>query len=169
MNVDQLETIAGEDMLSRDRREKVTRDLSNLKVAHAKGLGQEVEKSIKAISDGECTLTRIAQKARQLVDSRLEKEEPLKTTRRDIHNVLQTFYSNARGRFVDVVCQQVIDHFLMYAPDGPLAVLSQDVVIRMNVDQLETIAGEDMLSRDRREKVTRDLSNLKEAIKVLRG
>ncbi|KAM0250152.1 hypothetical protein ACHAP5_002469 [Fusarium lateritium] len=142
--------------------------LSNLKFAHAKGLGQEVEKSIKAI-DGECTLTRIAQKARRLVDSRLEKEEPLKTTRRDIHNVLQTFYSNARGRFVDVVCQQVIDHFLLYAPDGPLAVLSQDVVIRMNIDQLETIAGEDMLSRDRREKVTHDLSNLKEAIKVLRG
>ncbi|KAH7263114.1 P-loop containing nucleoside triphosphate hydrolase protein [Fusarium tricinctum] len=143
--------------------------LTNLKFAHAKGLGQEVEKSINALPDTERNLARVAQKARQLVDSRFEKEEPLKTTRRDIHNVLQTFYSNARGRFVDVVCQQVIDHFLLHAPDGPLAVLSQDVVIHMNADQLETIAGEDMLSKDRREKVTHDLANLKEAIKVLRG
>ncbi|RBR21672.1 uncharacterized protein FIESC28_04772 [Fusarium coffeatum] len=147
--------------------------LSKLKLAHVKGLGQEVQNMLenhqinnyhKNYNAGSA-----ATAAREMIERRLNNETTLQTTRRDIHNVLYTFYENARGRFVDVVCQQVIDHFLLHASDGPLAVLSEKIALQMTADQLEAIAGEDMLSRDRREKLTRDIGNLKEALKVLRG
>ncbi|KAF5578625.1 interferon-induced GTP-binding Mx [Fusarium pseudocircinatum] len=141
--------------------------LNRLKFSHVKDLGKEVEATIlKPLPD---SYEAAAQRARQLVEEHLDQETTLNSTRRDIHNVLHTFYEIARSRFVDVVCQQVIDHFLLHAPSGPLSVLSQDVVLRMTAEELETIAGEDMLSRDRREKLTRDVANLKEALKVLRG
>ncbi|KAF4490307.1 Interferon-induced GTP-binding Mx [Fusarium agapanthi] len=141
--------------------------LNRLKFSHVKDLGKEVEAAIlEPLPD---SYKAAAQRARQLVEEHLDQETTLNSTRRDIHNVLHTFYENARSRFVDVVCQQVIDHFLLHAPKGPLSVLSQDVVLRMTAEELEAIAGEDMLSRDRREKLTRDVANLKEALKVLRG
>ncbi|KAF4447283.1 hypothetical protein F53441_9170 [Fusarium austroafricanum] len=139
--------------------------LNRLKFAHVENLGKEVEASVKNLYKS----ADAAPEARKIIEDRLSKETTLNTTRWDIHNVLHTFYENARGRFVDVVCQQVIDHFLLHAPDGPLSVLSQDVVLRMTADELEAIAGEDMLSRDRREKLTRDVANLKGALKILRS
>ncbi|KAF5232762.1 hypothetical protein FAUST_8549 [Fusarium austroamericanum] len=144
--------------------------LSRLKFSHVKGLGKDVEKTMNCWSFNESTtMGSVAAAARELIEQKLEAETTLNTTRRDIHNVLQTFYDNARIRFVDVVCQQVIDHFLLHASNGPLAVFSERVALQMTPDQLEAIAGEDMLSKDRRDKLTRDIANLKEALKVLRG
>jgi hypothetical protein len=143
--------------------------LNKLKFADVEGLGKEVSDMIIDIADEDGSWTPVATKARRLVEKRLGKEDSLISTRQAIHDVLQTFYENARGRFVDVVCQQVIDHFLLHAPDGPLCVFSQDVVIHMTADQLDTIAGEDTLSRDRREKLTHDISKMKQGLKVLRG
>lgn len=143
--------------------------LNKLKFAEVEGLGKEVSDMIIDIADEDGSWTPVATKARRLVEKRLGKEDSLISTRQAIHDVLQTFYENARGRFVDVVCQQVIDHFLLHAPDGPLSVFSQDVVIHMTADQLDTIAGEDTLSKDRREKLTNDISKMKQGLKVLRG
>ncbi|KAF4973657.1 hypothetical protein FSARC_135 [Fusarium sarcochroum] len=112
--------------------------------------------------------TELATYVRSAIERR-PKPTTLATICQDIHDVLLTYYDIARSRFVDVVCQQVIDHFLLDADDGPLTVLSDQVVFHMTPEQLEAIAGEDMLSKDRREKLTRDVSNLKEALKVLRG
>ncbi|KAM5345272.1 hypothetical protein ACJ41O_011134 [Fusarium nematophilum] len=106
---------------------------------------------------------------RHIIEDKLKPADDLTTTRRDIHDVLRTFYDISRSRFVDVVCQQVIDHFLLHAPESPLAVLSDEVVLHMTPEQLEAIAGEDMLSRDRREKLVRDIDNLKKALRILRG
>ncbi|KAF7564066.1 hypothetical protein G7046_g50 [Stylonectria norvegica] len=97
------------------------------------------------------------------------KQSNLKTTRREIHNVLQTFYDISRSRFVDVICQQVIDHFLLHADDSPLMVFSSSAVMEMSSDQLATIAGEDTISRNRREKLTRDIDDLSKALKILKG
>ncbi|KAM0346649.1 hypothetical protein ACHAPU_005361 [Fusarium lateritium] len=106
--------------------------------------------------------------ARDYIEAR-PKPTTLATICQDIHDVLLTYYDIARSRFVDVVCRQVIDHFLLDDVDGPLTVLSDQVVFHMTPAQLEDIAGEDMLSRDSREKLTRDVANLKQALKVLRG
>lgn len=143
--------------------------LSRLKLRHTEGLAKEVEKSVRNAMTRATSDAVAASEVRQLVEKRLNKETTLHSTRRDIHNVLLTFYKNARTRFVDVVCQQVIDHFLLHASNGPLSVLSQDLALRMTADELETIAGEDILSKDRREKLVRDISNLKEGLKILRG
>lgn len=98
-----------------------------------------------------------------------QQKNSLEATSRDIHDGLQTFYFTARSRFVDVVCQQVIDHFLLHSPDGPLAVLSNKVVLAATPEQLERIAGEDMATRLRRETLTRQIEDLSKALKVLRG
>ncbi|KAF5657064.1 hypothetical protein FHETE_10647 [Fusarium heterosporum] len=142
--------------------------LNHLKFSHTKNLGKEVEEIVNEYSQSN-SFPVTALRARKAVENRLNKETTLNTTRRDIHNVLHTFYENARSRFVDVVCQQAIDHFLLHSPNGPLSVLSQDVVLRMTAEELEAIASEDMLSKGRREKFTRDVANLKEALKVLRS
>ncbi|KAF4979737.1 hypothetical protein FZEAL_4094 [Fusarium zealandicum] len=142
--------------------------LNRLKYAHIEGLGEEVAEKTRGYCK-EGSLDMIPEAAKQVIDNKLQNMDSLSDTRRDIHNVLRAFYNIARSRFVDVVCQQVIDHFLLHAPDGPLTVLSDEVVLHMTAEQLEAIASEDMLSRDRREKLTRDIANLKEAVKILRG
>ncbi|KAL6866853.1 P-loop containing nucleoside triphosphate hydrolase protein [Trichoderma novae-zelandiae] len=93
----------------------------------------------------------------------------LKETRLTIHNVLQAYYDVARDRFVDVVCQQAIDHFLLYADDGPLEVLSDKVVLSMSAEQLELIAGEDLAVKEERERLDKQVETLTQALKVLRN
>jgi hypothetical protein len=134
--------------------------------------GTDLEDMIwKAAQKGSEVCTEWVDVPKAVVDAYKEQPKPnnLATICKDIHDVLLTYYDIARSRFVDVVCRQVIDFFLLDDTDGPLTVLSDQVVFHMTPEQLEAIAGEDMLSKDRREKLTRDITNLKEALKVLRG
>lgn len=110
----------------------------------------------------------ISEAVKKLVATLTDKGS-LETVRRKIHDVLQSYYGIARDRFVDVVCRQVIDFFLLHPEKGPLAVLSDEVVLRMTPEQLDAIAGEDMESRDRREKLDRDINDLTKALKILRA
>ncbi|KAJ3524810.1 hypothetical protein NM208_g11907 [Fusarium decemcellulare] len=139
--------------------------LQQIKFSHVQGLVEEVEWTTRRLAD----LNKAASENRRIILTRLGNKDTLTTTRSDIHDVLKIFYEQSRSRFVDVVCQQVVDHFLLHAQDGPLAVLSEEVVLNMTPEQLEAIAGEDMLSRDKREKLTRDIANQKQALKILRG
>lgn len=93
----------------------------------------------------------------------------LEETRQAIHNVLQSYYGIARGRFVDVVCQQVIDHFLLHAENGPLEVLSDKVVLNMSAEQLELIAGEDLAVKEKRDRLVKEVESLSQALKILRN
>ncbi|KAH7324635.1 P-loop containing nucleoside triphosphate hydrolase protein [Stachybotrys elegans] len=85
-----------------------------------------------------------------------------------IHDSVYAFYNVSRSRFVDVVCQHVIDHFLLHSSDGPLAVLSADAVLSMSPETLEMIAGEDLATRNKRDHLTGEISRLNEALKVLK-
>ena len=38
----------------------------------------------------------------------------------DIHAILRSYYKVARKRFVDVVCMQAVDHFLVTGSESPL-------------------------------------------------
>ncbi|RFU77359.1 hypothetical protein TARUN_4911 [Trichoderma arundinaceum] len=102
-----------------------------------------------------------------------EAEKQPKTSLEDmrlaIHNVLQAYYDLARSRFVDVVCQQVVDYYLLQAKSGPLAVFSDNVVLNMTAEQLEMIAGEDLAVKEKRERLTKEIESLTQALKVLRG
>lgn len=142
-----------------------SKKLHGAKLAHVEGLGKEIE----AVVEKGNSLQEAGQAARKMVEAGFGESDDLASTCRSIHDVLHTFYDFARTRFVDVICQQVIDHFLLYAPDGPLTVLSEELILHMTPENLEAIAGEEMCSRDRREKLTLDIANLKEALKILRG
>jgi hypothetical protein len=90
-------------------------------------------------------------------------------TRREIHNSLKLYYDVAIGRFVDVLCQHVIDHFLLHSRDGPLTVLSSSSVLNMTPHELDDIAGEDMASRGKREQLEKEIGTLKQTNKILRA
>ncbi|KAK1992733.1 interferon-induced GTP-binding protein Mx1 [Colletotrichum falcatum] len=87
--------------------------------------------------------------------------------REDIHDILRSYYKVARKRFVDVVLQQVIFHFLLDARDGPLKVFSPNLVMGLDDKQLRMIAGEDSATQEKREHLTSVVENLKLAVEEL--
>ncbi|KAJ3568228.1 hypothetical protein NPX13_g6495 [Xylaria arbuscula] len=86
-----------------------------------------------------------------------------------MHDVLYSYYKVSRKRFVDVVCQQAVNYYLLAAEDSPLKIFNTQMVLHLNEDQLDTIAGEDLHIRQRREKLARDIANFEAALKVLKG
>ncbi|KAK1978920.1 interferon-induced GTP-binding protein Mx1 [Colletotrichum cereale] len=87
--------------------------------------------------------------------------------REDIHDVLRSYYKVARKRFVDVVVQQVIFHFLLDARDSPLKIFCPDLVMGLDDGQLRMIAGEDSATREKREHLTSVVENLRLAAEEL--
>jgi hypothetical protein len=69
---------------------------------------------------------------------------------------------------VDVVCQHVVYYFLLFAKDSPLMILSLELVMALDMEQLEIIAGEDEESKVQRQALERDIENLEAAIRLLR-
>ncbi|KAF4630112.1 hypothetical protein G7Y89_g8030 [Cudoniella acicularis] len=61
----------------------------------------------------------------------------------DILDTLMSYYKISRKRFVDVICQQVVSHFLLEGDENPLQILVPDLAIRLDLEQPELITGED--------------------------
>jgi hypothetical protein len=87
-----------------------------------------------------------------------------------------SYYKVARKRFVDCVCQQVVDHFLLYGKQGagpdeksPLSIFDSDLILSLDESKLEDIAGEDPWTKQQRDMLATEIKNLTEATKVLRG
>lgn len=87
----------------------------------------------------------------------------------DIHDILQSYYTVSRKRFVDIVCRLVIEHFLLDGSGSPLKVLNPGLVAAMSDAQLDMIAGEDATTRRERERLGSEIQGLEAAMKVLRG
>ncbi|KAI1812999.1 interferon-induced GTP-binding protein Mx2 [Poronia punctata] len=87
----------------------------------------------------------------------------------DIVDALMSYYKVSRKRFVDSICQQVVNHFLMDYDASPLKILCSDLIMGLNDDQLEMIAGEDAATKDQRQFLQREVEALEAAHKVLRG
>ncbi|KAF6829427.1 Iinterferon-induced GTP-binding protein Mx2 [Colletotrichum plurivorum] len=84
-----------------------------------------------------------------------------------IHDVLESYYDIARARFVDMVCTQVVDHFLLGGDKSPLGVLSPNRVFEMSSTQLEVVAGEDLVTKSTREMLVSNISMFEAAKKIL--
>ncbi|PKK49979.1 hypothetical protein CI102_6870 [Trichoderma harzianum] len=84
------------------------------------------------------------------------------------NNNLHTYYDLARHRFMDAVCQQAVDYYLLHDKDGPLAVFSDNVVMRMTAEQLDRIIGEDLAVKEKRERLTKEIDTLSKALAILR-
>jgi hypothetical protein len=94
----------------------------------------------------------------------------------EVHDILLSYYKVSRKRFVDAVCQQVIDHFLISGGsngDGrnrsPLQVFDPDLVMSLDDTTLGGIAGEDQGTKHQREVLGAEIKNLEEAVQVLKG
>lgn len=95
-------------------------------------------------------------------------EKGISATSCVIHDVLQSYYEVASARFSDMICAQVVDYFLLGAEDGPLNVLSANRIFKMTAEQLEMVAGEDVLSKSPREILKNDIMLFEQGKKVLR-
>jgi hypothetical protein len=85
----------------------------------------------------------------------------------DLHDTLKSYYKVARKRFVDAVCKQAIEYHLICAKDGPLWVFSPGLVRSYTDEELEYVAGEDMLTVNRRKKLAAEIESLIEGKKAL--
>ncbi|KAI0022736.1 P-loop containing nucleoside triphosphate hydrolase protein [Xylariomycetidae sp. FL0641] len=89
--------------------------------------------------------------------------------REQLHDVLKSYYKVARKRFVDVVCQQAVNYYLLAGKFSPLKVFSTEMVLNLNEEQLDMIAAEDASVKLRREKLVKDIEQFHAALKVLKG
>ena len=87
----------------------------------------------------------------------------------DIHAILKSYYKVARKRFVDVVCMQAADHFLVTGCESPLRLFTPSFVHRLSLDSLNLIAGEDVVSKRTRNVLVHEIKCLKAGKKLLKG
>ena len=87
----------------------------------------------------------------------------------EIHDILYSYYKVARKRFVDNVYHQAIDHYLLTGPMSPLVVFSQEWVIKLKAEQLEIIASESFITKERRATLMTTINDLEIAMRILRS
>ncbi|KAL8941287.1 MAG: hypothetical protein Q9216_002348 [Gyalolechia sp. 2 TL-2023] len=97
----------------------------------------------------------------------LEKRSNLEHVIQDLHDILKSYYKVARKRFVDVMCMQAADYYLVTGPDAPARVFTPAFVSGLTTEQLESIAGEELVSRKKRVTLTREIGNLENGKKIL--
>ncbi|KAF4845729.1 Interferon-induced GTP-binding protein Mx2 [Colletotrichum siamense] len=97
------------------------------------------------------------------------KASGLVDARQAIHDVLKSYYSIATARFVDMVCTQVVDHFLVCGEKSPLNILSPSRIYGMSSEQLDIIVGEDLVTKSARQMLLGDIKALEKGSKALRS
>lgn len=85
----------------------------------------------------------------------------------DIHDILYSYYTVARKRFVDVVSMQAVDYFLVTGSESPVHLFSPTFVSELSSEQLEFIAGEEATTKRKRAELDREISNLENGKKIL--
>lgn len=85
----------------------------------------------------------------------------------NLYDILKSYYHVARKRFVDVVCMQAADFYLVAGPDTPTKVFSPSFVANLPPKQLQKIAGETSTTLLKRAELKREIRNLEEGRKIL--
>ncbi|KAI9656010.1 MAG: hypothetical protein M1821_005071 [Bathelium mastoideum] len=86
---------------------------------------------------------------------------------REMHDILLAYYKVACKRFVDTICMQAADYYLVSGPESPLRLFGPNFVMSLTEDQLEVIAGEDAGLRRRRRQLTKEIKDLEAGRKIL--
>ncbi|KAL1866037.1 hypothetical protein Daus18300_006938 [Diaporthe australafricana] len=133
-----------------------------------KGQGKRFQESLRHLATVSADSQGPVIPLKSLSNLNITKSNP-EQVREYLHDVLESYYKVSAKRFVDVICQQVIDHFLLNGKDSPLHVFSTDLVFDLNANVLEIIAGEDQATKQERERLDREIKQLEEAMLVLRG
>jgi hypothetical protein len=88
-------------------------------------------------------------------------------TIQDLHNTLKSYYKVARKRFVDAVCLQAVDHFLVSGKTSPLWIFSPHFIGNMSDAELHQIAGDEDETLKRRNMLETELASLKAGEKIM--
>ncbi|OQD94374.1 hypothetical protein PENSOL_c026G02949 [Penicillium solitum] len=88
-------------------------------------------------------------------------------TVRDIHDILDSYYKVARKRFVDNVCMQAADHYLVTGPEAPMKLFSPSWVNDLSDERLEEIVREGRPSKRRRRQLQKEVEDLEAGKAVL--
>ncbi|PYH98935.1 dynamin [Aspergillus ellipticus CBS 707.79] len=91
----------------------------------------------------------------------------LQHTVEDIHDILKSYYKVARKRFIDNVCMQAADFYLVTGPEAPMNLFSPSWVYTLSPEQLENIAGEEASVRRKRKQLKRQIRDLEIGRKIL--
>ncbi|KAJ5718248.1 Dynamin [Penicillium malachiteum] len=85
----------------------------------------------------------------------------------DIHDILASYYKVARKRFVDSVCMQAADYYLVTGPQTPMNLLSPTWVNDLSSNKLAEIAGEDAATLRKRCQLRKQIEDLEAGKKAL--
>lgn len=85
----------------------------------------------------------------------------------DIHDILQSYYKVSRKTFVDSVCKQAAVYHLLQCHDSPLALFSPVFVTQLSTAELEELAGEALGLKRSRAQLTKEMTSLVAAMKIL--
>ena len=88
-------------------------------------------------------------------------------TIQDIHDILRSYYKVARKRFVDNVCIQATDFYLLVGDQSPMCLFSSEWVHDLSKEQLEEVAGEDFSVKRRRAQLRKEIRELEAGRRVL--
>lgn len=88
-------------------------------------------------------------------------------TIQDLHDILKSYYKVARKRFVDAICLQAVDHFLVSGTTSPLWIFSPRFIGKMSDAELRQIAGDDDETISRRNMLETELGSMKAGEKIL--
>jgi hypothetical protein len=84
-----------------------------------------------------------------------------------IHDILHSYYKVAVNRFIDNVCMQSANYFLLSGPNSPLKLLSPTFVYRLSDQELADIVGEDPVIQRQRLQLMKQAEELEVAKKIL--
>ncbi|KFY81623.1 hypothetical protein V500_11238 [Pseudogymnoascus sp. VKM F-4518 (FW-2643)] len=87
----------------------------------------------------------------------------------DIHAVLHAYYKVVMKRFVDTVVAQGADFYLLTSDESPLKILTPLFISSMTSEQLDEIAGEDLITKRERQELKEEIQALEHGRKLLRG
>nr|POE78435.1 hypothetical protein CFP56_60667 [Quercus suber] len=85
----------------------------------------------------------------------------------EIRDILEAYYKLTIKTFVDNVCRQSTDYFLISGAQSPLKYFSPLFVSRLSPDELESIAGEASNLKSARAQLAKEIQSLTEAKKIL--
>lgn len=88
-------------------------------------------------------------------------------TTQDIHDILKSYYKVARKRFVDNMCMQAADFYLVTGLEAPMKLFSPSWVYSLSREQLENIVGEEASVRRKRRQLKKQVTELEMGRKIL--
>ena len=102
------------------------------------------------------------------INQAIEAQSNVEYLQKEIHDILYAYYDLAVDRYLDNIFQLAVDYLLLNGPNSPLKVFSPEWVWELDPNSLEKIAGESKSAKRNRSRVRKKLSDMEEALKILK-